>query len=230
MRFWSAVSVALISFLLSEGVLADDSLSFQYTRNDISILRSAIPPQLPWQREAINPEVIFDIEVRDAATVYNQNIRNSQTGWFNLSAPEAHRGVMVMFKTPQIFPLSRSTDFSPLDVVVIDDTGTISQIVPNVKLSELDHEIVPEKPALAFLFLQGGLTGKLSINKGDKLDSPFFKKSSLLVDRDKFRVLKPSAGSQMLPNAAPPPRPLVPDITPQLKNLFMDKQVSKIKN
>ena len=71
---------------------------------------------------------------------------------------------------------------------------------------------------------------KLSINKGDKLDSPFFKKSSLLVDRDKFRVLKPSAGSQMLPNAAPPPRPLVPDITPQLKNLFMDKQVSKIKN
>ncbi len=198
--------IALLSGLFPDIAGAENSSGFLYSRSDIPVIRNTLPAQLPWLTTPVNPAITFDVEVRDAANVYNQNIHNGQTGWFNLSSPEAHNAVMMLFHTQAFSPIVRSTEFAPLDVLLIDADGTITQIITSVKLSELDHEIVPEKPVIAFMFLQGGLARKSFINVGDRLDSPLFKKSTLVIDTDKARVPKQGAAI----NAAPAPRLLVP--------------------
>ena len=142
--------------------------------------------------------------MRDATGNYKPNARNEQAGWYNLNGLEEHKGVMMFFKEPVLLPITRLMEYAPLDIVFIDNVGTITQILPSVKLSTLDHDIVPEKPVLAFLFLQGGVAERLSINPGDEIENALFKKSELIIDRDKAR---PTADGM----ATKPPPLLLPD-------------------
>jgi len=169
----------IILLLLSTTALADTSTPLLYSRANITILRKA-PPQkalqpLPWQKgQAVAvpdvPSVGFDVEVRDGMTLYNQK------GWFNLSSPSEKNGLLMVFSAPGLAPIIPSTQYAPLDILMIDHEGTITQIVPNIKLSELDQDIIPSSLVLAFLFLKGGLCQKLSINPGDVVEYPLFKR------------------------------------------------------
>jgi len=182
---------------------ADSGLGFLYSRSDIAITRNK-PSKLPWQKD-IQPTVKFDVEIRDATGAYNRG----QTGWYNLSSLEEHNGIMMVFKEPVSLPITRSMEYAPLDVLLIDREGKIIEILPSLKLSTLDHDIVPDKPVLAFLFLQGGISEKLSINPGDQIDSDVFKKSELIINKDKARTAPTDVVST-------PPLPLIVPDTPQV--------------
>jgi len=160
-------------------VMADPSSPLLYSRANIVITRKVVPlktiPPLPWQKgpAATVPDaagVGFDVEVRDGMTLYNQK------GWFNLSSPSEKNGVLMVFDAPGLPPVTPATQYAPLDILLIDREGTVLQIIPDIKLSELDQDIVPSSPVLAFLFLKGGLCQKLSINPGDVVEYKLFKK------------------------------------------------------
>lgn len=92
---------------------------------------------------------------------------------------------MMVFGEPTIQPIIPSAQYAPTDILFIDKQGKITQIVPNILLSELDQEIYPEKEILAFLFLKGGTCADLSINVGDDIQYSLFKKPPLILGAPK---------------------------------------------
>ena len=204
---FKSFAFAIVLLLIAPPVAWGEN-GFLYSRGDIAIIRHKLPPKLPWQGD-VQATVKFDVEMRDATGNYKPNARNEQAGWYNLNGLEEHKGVMMFFKEPVLLPITRLMEYAPLDIVFVDSSGTITQILSSVKLSTLDHDIVPQKPVLAFLFLQGGVAEKLSINPGDEVENNVFKKSELIIDRDKAR---PAAD---IITTKPPP--LVLPETPELQ-------------
>lgn len=169
MRFLCLLIGLFASFLLvSEGLAREGALT--YSRTHIIIMRASAdadsPPPLPWrdaQASADSPGIIFDVEIRDASILYHND------GWYNLSGPSEKSGVMLMFSAPTIAPLMASAQYAPLDILMVDSEGTINQILPNLMLSQLTEEIMPERPVKAFLFLQGGICKAMGIQPGDRV-------------------------------------------------------------
>lgn len=194
---------------------AENGLQFMYERSEVTLVRSKPPlpqPSLPWLPAPPQepPAVTLNVEVRDGASLYNQK------GWYNLSGPADNSGVLLAFSEPEMAPIVRSTEFAPLDILFIDSEGKITQIIPNLKLSELKEQIVPQQPVRAFMFLKGGSAQTLSITPGDTVQYPLFKKSPVVVgarqavvpvkpltaqtadeilDSDEFGKISPSAGA-----------------------------------
>ena len=173
---------ALIFFALTctaSFAIADESMPLLYTRSSIAIARAALQAApLPWQKpeEAqAATQLLLDVEIREAATFY------SQKGWFNLSSPSEAGGVLLAFSSPTMAPIIASSQYTPLDILMIDDKGVIISILPNLMLSELSEDMYPPRPILAFLFLKGGACEKLSIRPGDIIDYKLFKKPPTML-------------------------------------------------
>ncbi len=156
------------------------NIPFYYARTNIVINRKSLTPveALPWQENptAQDPDLVLDVEIRDGMSLYNQN------GWFNLSSYSEQSGVMMAFGEPIIQPIIPSPQYAPSDILFIDKQGKITQIIPNILLSELDQEIYPDAPILAFLFLKGNSYKNLSINVGDEVQYSLFKKPPLILN------------------------------------------------
>jgi hypothetical protein len=174
--FFLSVSLAIPA----QAVLVDDAIT--YSRTNIVIMHSGdeqrAPAPLPWQTN-VSPEnssgVVFDVEIRDAMVLYNQR------GWYNLSGPNEKSGVMLLFSDPGIAPLSASSQYAPLDVLMIDKEGNIVQIIPNLMMSELEQDILPQQPVRAFLFLKGGMCQQMQIKPGDYVLYKLFRRSPTVL-------------------------------------------------
>jgi uncharacterized membrane protein (UPF0127 family) len=175
-------------FLLSSPALAlvaDEAAPVLYSRGSISIQRQAAPPPMPWQpadapRE--NTPVEFGVDIRDGMTMYNQQ------GWFNLSSPSEDGGTLMAFTAPGLAPIIRLAQYAPLDILLIDRAGIITQIIPNIILANLPHDITPETPVLAVLFLKGGSCERLSIHPGDRVQHPLFAPPTTVLSAPKPQV------------------------------------------
>jgi uncharacterized membrane protein (UPF0127 family) len=187
--------------------MADENTPLLYNRTTLNIVRHAVPAPMPWQpaADAPKPEISFDVEVRDAMTLYNQK------GWYNLSSPEERSGVLMAFSAPGIAPVVASAQYAPLDILLIDAEGKITQIIPNIMLSQLQKEIMPTKPVLAFLFLKGGICQSLSINPGDDVEYALFKKPPVVLSAPP--VVAPVPAPVASAPAAPVPTPAPATIT-----------------
>ena len=176
---------ALLALLLAVAPYAahaDGSVGFMYSRNDIAILRNKLPQPLPWQTETPpDPAVTFDVEVRDASAFYTPMGERRRSGWYNLNSLGDKNGVMIAFAAPLVVPVTRSQEFAPVDILFIDAHGIIRHIVPNVVLSELDRDIVPENPVMALLFLQGGAAARNMVSQNDSVDYKLFHKSPVII-------------------------------------------------
>lgn len=176
MRKLSCLLIALCACWATASLA--DTAALLYTRTAIIIHRKQLPPPMPWlgaDAPKENPGILFETEVRDAMTLYNQN------GWYNLSSPQDRSGLMMMFAKPSIAPITHSAQYAPLDILLIDQEGKIIQIIPNINLSELDQDIMPEKPVLAFLFIRGGSCQRMSIHPGDIVEYKLFKRPPVVL-------------------------------------------------
>ena len=190
--FLYSIFALLIAFVATPA-LCDDSHPITYSRAHIGIIRKTLqpqpqplPPALPWlpvqQVPPEDPKLGFDVEVRDGSALYNQE------GWFNLSDLSEGAGVLMVFPNSRVASIHRLTQFAPLDILMTDSEGNIVQIIPNIKLSELEKEIVPPTPVLAVLLLKGGVCGAKSINPGDRIEYGIFKQSPAVVNAAKPTV------------------------------------------
>lgn len=161
----------------------ESQMPFYYSKAKIKIIRKSPTKELtspmPWQPpETVVeiPELVFNVEVREGNSLYKQS------GWFNLGKHQDDSGIMLAFSEPVIKPIIPSAQYAPTDILFIDKQGTITQMIPNIMLSDLEEDIYPEKPILAFLFLKGGICKKLSINVGDEVKYSIFKKPPLILN------------------------------------------------
>ncbi|MEZ5690922.1 MAG: hypothetical protein R3D71_04565 [Rickettsiales bacterium] len=166
-----------------------NNAAFDYQRTQVTILRKSMPvtqnpkEAMPWRKDDTNkiirPKIeplVFDVEMRNAYDFY----KNS--GWFNLSNFSEESGIMLVFNEPSIEPVVNTGRYSPVDILFIDQTGIIRQIVPNIVLANLEENIYPKDKTLAFLFLNGGIYSKFSVNVGDVVVHPIFKKKPVILN------------------------------------------------
>jgi len=170
-----------------------------YHRTEISILRKHPPAptsSLPWLAATPeNPVITLSAEVRDGMTLYNQQ------GWFNLDSPSEKSGVLMAFSAPGVAPIIPMAQYAPLDILLVDSEGTITQILPSITLARLDKDIMPANPILAFLFLKGGACQSLGIGPGDSVEYKIFKQPPVILGS------APAATTQLAPIASKPPIP-----------------------
>jgi|GEM_PF-1989914 len=142
----------------------------------------SIAPELP---------LAFDTEIRDGMSLYQQN------GWFNLSGYSEKTGVMMAFREPDIKPIVKSAQYAQVDILFIDKQGKITQIAPSIMLADLEQDITPSSPILAYLFLKGGTCAALSINVGDEVEYPaLFKKPPVILSAPKSDIKNGTTGQQ----------------------------------
>ena len=148
-----------------------------YSKDTIKIHRKNPPKPaseaMPWQvpDEAIN----LNVELRDSSILYQQN------GWFNFSDYSEKSGVLILFSDPSTPPIQHLEQYAPVDILLIDKQGKITQIAPSINLSALEEDITPTSPILAFLFMKGGASKELSIGVGDEVEYSAFKKPPLIL-------------------------------------------------
>ncbi len=125
----------------------------------------------------------IEIQVRDAINFYRQD------GWINLSRMPENRGTLLVFHDLVQDPIVRATNYAPMDVLMIDAEGTITEIAPSLVLADLEDDIYPQKPIRAFLLLAGGSCKTLGISPGDEIKYSLFKKPPPVLSA-------PSAGTE----------------------------------
>ncbi len=85
----------------------------------------------------------------------------------------AKDGMLFLFKANQVVNMWMKNTFIPLDIVFIDQKGVIIHIAKSTKPHSLDI-ISSYKPVVSVLELNAGVTDKLNIHVGDKINHPFF--------------------------------------------------------
>jgi uncharacterized membrane protein (UPF0127 family) len=204
-----AVLAALLLASIPATGWADSSVPVTYSRTSLVINRAHPPApavstteSLPWQAPAApDPRLPLAIEMRDGRTLY------SQSGWYNLSSMSANNGIMLVFNTPDTPPITRATQYAPLDILFIDKHGKITQIAPSIVLSELDDDIYPTSPISAFLFMQGGSCAAYGIAPGDTVEHEFFKKPPVILSA-------PAAAAPVVPGAPGAPAATAASVRP----------------
>ncbi|ACI50859.1 protein of unknown function DUF192 [Gluconacetobacter diazotrophicus PA1 5] len=124
-------------------------------------------PELPRQPLTITGhdgvKHVFSVEL--ATTPRQQRVGEM----FRTSIP-ADRGMIFVWPYPQQSDMWMENTLVPLDIVFIGEDGRISSITENAVPQSLAR-ISSHGPARATLELQGGLTAKLGIVVGDKVES-----------------------------------------------------------
>jgi uncharacterized membrane protein (UPF0127 family) len=124
---------------------------------------------------AIPQQLMLDAEVKDALNFYRQD------GWINLRAMREDHAVLLVFEQLSQDPILPASNYAPIDILMVDEQGKITEIAPSLILASLEQEIYPQKPVKAFILLAGGSTGRLAIKPGDEVIYSIFKKPPPIV-------------------------------------------------
>lgn len=200
---------------LPHGAMARDDIPLMYSRANIIVSRHNVPapppPDLPWQTlPAPDPNIIFDVEIRDAAVLYNQQ------GWFELSSLSEKSGIMMVFSAPGIAPISRNSNYASLDILFVDAEGNIAQIIPSITLARLNQDIMPAVPVRAFLFLKGGTCAATGIAPGDVVQHSIFVPPPTILGTAGIRAPSPAPAQVVQPMQGKKETPPAPSSPQQL--------------
>tara|TARA_B100001123_G_scaffold448988_1_gene612412 strand:+ start:3854 stop:4393 length:540 start_codon:yes stop_codon:yes gene_type:complete len=104
------------------------------------------------------------------------------TEWLHLNNLFANdSGMLIMFDEARILPVRHRNLYMPVDILFIDQQGTILQILPDITLSELYQDVYPSTAMKAWLHLKGGSVEALNIQPGDHIDHPLFSPDPLML-------------------------------------------------
>lgn len=124
-------------------------------------------PPLPKEQLSITSASgrhVFGVEVAKTP-------RQQQVGEMFRTQVLADGGMLFPWGTPQQSDMWMENTLVPLDIVFIGPDQRVQAIVENAVPQSLAH-ISSHGPALATLELAGGVTARLGIMVGDKVDSP----------------------------------------------------------
>lgn len=114
-----------------------------------------------------HPPLTFEVEVRPEDAMKLEYIHT-------LNTLNAGSGVMIAFTAPSMVALPILKVYTPVDALFISDNGTVTQILPNVTLGELNQQIMAHEPVKAFLFLKAGEATAQAIRPRDVVTGSMF--------------------------------------------------------
>ena len=128
---------------------------------------NAVPPS--------RPVIELMVEIRGEQVL--------QTDWLHLSQLfQADDGMMILFDIARVVPISPRNFYTELDILLIDQQGIITQIAPNVNLSELYQDIYPSTAVKAWLYVAAGTVKLQDIRPGDMIEHRHFLPDPLLLN------------------------------------------------
>lgn len=162
--YWRASLAAVLLLLPSLAGAQSGGLLFE--RAQIRI--DATPQKLDEHTVAtLHNPIALDVEVRPEDSLRLEYIHT-------LNTLDATGGVMIAFDSPVTVALPAMKVYTPVDVLFVEDNGTIIQIMPNVVLGEINQTISAKKPIKAFLFLKAGMAAANKIHPRDVIAARMF--------------------------------------------------------
>ncbi len=115
--------------------------------------------------------VVFDVEMA-------LSLKDQEKGLMHRTSMPNNEGMLFLFPGlgQRIFWMKNT--LIPLDILFIDMDGTILHIHHMAKPQDLT-QITSEEPSRAVLELNGGISAKLGIKKGDKILHALFRNNTL---------------------------------------------------
>lgn len=122
---------------------------------------------VPGGKAPLHTSVKYDTEVRgdDALKLEYIHTLNTLTDT---------TGVMINFNSPTMVPLPQMQVHTPVDALFVTDAGVVSQILPNVTLSDINSSIMAKEPVKAFLFLKAGEVLRSGLHPRDVVAGSMF--------------------------------------------------------
>lgn len=144
-------------------VLTEDSVAAPAPKKDDKKEENAEAEATPSAPEPL----VFNVEVRGERAMRLEGITS-------LARLDDTSGVMIMFGAPIDLPQMRLNIYTPIDALMVDEEGTIFQIMPELVLGQMAEDIPNRKPVLAFLYLKAGVCAEKGIVPGSRIEHPFF--------------------------------------------------------
>lgn len=163
--------------------------------------RAMLPVLLAHPKDGVNARLLFDAEIREAASV------TRTPGWFNFATLGDANAALLAYTVPTPVTITRSNDFAPVDILMLNAYGGIVQLLPGLIPAQLDESIASPEPLMAVIYLKGGAAERFGISPGDRVEYKLFKKRPTVLTA-------PSKSETSAP--APTPAPVAPvTITPE---------------
>ena len=171
--------------------------------------RTTLLLHLQHPADKAKPTLAIDTEVREASSAAHT------PGWFNFVSLGAFKAAMAVYAAPLTVTIHTTQDYAPLDVLMVDSYGTITQIMPKLVLAEMQEPIASAAPVLAVLYLRGGDSAALGIQPGDSVEYKLFKKKPVVITAPagaspSEAASSAAAASETPPASAAPAAPVTP--------------------
>jgi uncharacterized membrane protein (UPF0127 family) len=129
------------------------------------------PSNLPINKKSISLDIgqkSYSLEVADTA-------QTRQVGLMNRSKLDENGGMIFIFDGTGIYPFWMKDTLIPLDMIWLNDQKEIVHIKENAQpcsttIGAICSSIIPLKPALYVIELNGGEVEKLGLKTGDKIN------------------------------------------------------------
>jgi len=94
-----------------------------------------------------------------------------KTGLMGRNTIGRHDGMLFVSDIPRIPTFWMKDTLIPLDMIFIDDDGTIVTIAPDREPGSLEH-VSPDRPVVAVLELEAGKSAQMGLREGDTVILP----------------------------------------------------------
>lgn len=135
----------------------------------------------PTQAQATLPKENLTIASASGRHIFSvelaKTLRQQQVGEMFRTHLPAENGMLFLWATPQQSDMWMENTLVPLDIVFIGTDHRIQAIAENAVPRSLAH-ISSHGPVTATLELAGGVTARLGITVGDKVEAPSLEKKS----------------------------------------------------
>ncbi len=130
---------------------------------------------LPWlQKEAGEEDISEPVTEHPFEVMIRSQLALRQPSIVGLSRIEEGTAIMIVLSHVTELPLIQMQNYTPVDVLFIDASGEILQIMPEVVLNALKQEVQAYYPVKAFLYLKAGISVLKNIRPGDVVIHPLF--------------------------------------------------------
>jgi len=152
--FWKTVLFLIVSVPFIGGVSYGAEGRIDFSRSELSVLTA-------------RHKYKFNIEI---ATTPDQQERGLM---FRKKMADRH-GMLFLFTKSQMITMWMKNTYIPLDIIFINRKGVIVRIAKNAVPHSLDY-ISSGTPVISALEVNAGVTDRLEIKPGDRIDYPFFR-------------------------------------------------------
>ena len=117
---------------------------------------------------AKNLTIITGADEHIFAVEHAQTYQQKQQGLMHREHLDEMAGMIFIYQQPRLISMWMKNTLIPLDMIFIDEQGIIRTIRKNTVPHSLES-ISSEVPVVAVLEINGGMSEKLNINKGDRV-------------------------------------------------------------